>query len=116
MAIALLLLLGSGKHQPPNPIWVDAIEVNHVVRGEKVCLHQVIYWRWKWDGKLQDDEYLELRINDRWYETVTRPYAGQIQVKLDKLEAGNHTWSIVLMSRASMWPVQQSEKRPFTID
>lgn len=101
--------------QEPTPVGSSIVLIEPETK-RSIKWGATVTFRWKWDGKLQDDEYLELRINDRWYETVTRPYAGQIQVKLDKLEAGNYTWSIVLMSRANRWPVQQSEKRPFTID
>ena len=75
-----------------------------------------IGFEWRWEGKLQSDQYLELRIDNQWYETVTQADASQVRARLDKLEKGWHHWSIVLMSRKSSDPIQQSERRWFILE
>jgi hypothetical protein len=74
-----------------------------------------ITFRWDWTGTVQEEQYLELRIDDKHHAMVDQPETGQVRAQLE-IEKGRHFWSIVWMSRDSSYPILESEKRWFTLN
>ena len=104
---SLCCLIASGK-ETPKSAWCDVIEINHVVRGEKVCLDQVIYWRFESDGKLHaiawrsvPEDYLVQRVRGVWIDRTDerRVYARSFRERWTDYDPE-------MMDR-SEWPVER---------